>query len=220
MTVFTEGRHAAEFILSEAAGTRSRETVIIASGEGVVAAGSVIGQKRGTVAAVAEGTGNTGNGTLTMHGVTPLGAAAIPGVYRVTLIEAGADSGSFLVEDPNGVSIGVANVGSAFAGDHVQFTIADGATDFVAGDLFTITVTESAAGEWVVSSAEAVDGSQNAKGITLYAVDATSAAVAVAAIRRDAEVNGHILTYHADRDQSSEKLAANADLAAMGIIVR
>jgi hypothetical protein len=37
---------------------------------------------------------------------------------------------------------------------------------------------------------------------------------------RDAEVNGHVLTYHADRDQAGEKASANTDLAAVGIIVR
>lgn len=43
MTVFNEGRHAAEFLVSEANGHRSRETVTIASGEDL-AAGAVLGQ--------------------------------------------------------------------------------------------------------------------------------------------------------------------------------
>lgn len=217
---FTEGRHAAEFVLSEAAGMRSRETLTIASGQGVVAAGTVIGQSGGTVSPAVDGTGNTGNGTLTMDVTTPLGVAAQVGVYRATLIEEGADAGAFLVEGPDGASIGVAAVGVAFTGDEVQFTIADGATDFAAGDLFTITVTESAAGLWAVSAIGATDGSQVAKAITLYEVDATSADQAVACIRRDAEVNWNILTYHADRNLAAETAAANANLADEGIIVR
>lgn len=43
MTVFNEGRHAAEFLVSEANGHRSRETVTIASGENLEA-GTVLGQ--------------------------------------------------------------------------------------------------------------------------------------------------------------------------------
>lgn len=45
MTVKTEGRHAAEFVLSEASGTRSRGTAIIESGAGVIAPGTVLGAK-------------------------------------------------------------------------------------------------------------------------------------------------------------------------------
>ena len=44
--------------------------------------------------------------------------------------------------------------------------------------------------------------------------------VDVAAIVRDAEVNGLCLVYHADRDQPAERAAANVALAALGIIVR
>ncbi len=43
MTVFNEGRHAAEFLVSEANGHRSRETITIASGENLEA-GAVLGQ--------------------------------------------------------------------------------------------------------------------------------------------------------------------------------
>ena len=39
-------------------------------------------------------------------------------------------------------------------------------------------------------------------------------------IVRDAEVNGHCLVYHADRDQPAEKAAAHDALKSLGIIVR
>lgn len=42
MTVYTEGRHAGEFILSLANGDRSLDNVTIASGQGVLAAGTVL----------------------------------------------------------------------------------------------------------------------------------------------------------------------------------
>jgi len=123
MTVYTEGRHAGEFIMSEAAGKRSRDTITIASGAGVIAPGTVLG--------------------------------------KVT-----------------------------------------------------------ASGKYIASAVGAADGSETAAAICIYGCDATSADVEVAAIVRDAEVNGNILTYHADRDQDAEKASANADLAGAGIIVR
>jgi hypothetical protein len=43
MTTFTEGKHAGEFLISEANGTRSRLNVTIASGEDLVA-GQVVGK--------------------------------------------------------------------------------------------------------------------------------------------------------------------------------
>ncbi len=44
MTVLVETRHPGEFILSEANGQRSRETITISSGAGVIAAGTVLGK--------------------------------------------------------------------------------------------------------------------------------------------------------------------------------
>jgi hypothetical protein len=44
MTVLIETRHPAEFILSEANGQRSREAITIASGAGIIAAGTVLGK--------------------------------------------------------------------------------------------------------------------------------------------------------------------------------
>lgn len=82
--------------------------------------------------------GGTGNGTITA--APTVGAAAKAGVYRLTCIEPATDLGKFQVEDPDGIVIGVATVGTEFT-THLTFTIADGSTDFVAGDSFTITVT-------------------------------------------------------------------------------
>lgn len=44
MTVFTEGRHTAEFVVSEANGFRSRETVTVVSGQGKLEPGAVLGK--------------------------------------------------------------------------------------------------------------------------------------------------------------------------------
>ena len=45
MTELTEGRHSSEFVLSEAARSRSRENIVVESGAGVLAPGTVIGAK-------------------------------------------------------------------------------------------------------------------------------------------------------------------------------
>lgn len=44
MTTLTEGRHTAEYILSEAEGHRSRDNIKIASGSGIVKSGAVLGK--------------------------------------------------------------------------------------------------------------------------------------------------------------------------------
>lgn len=91
--------------------------------------------------------GNTGTGTLTLANPA-YGTGVKPGVYKVTAIEPGTSGGTFSVEDPDGVQVGIARVGVAFDGV-VKFTIADGDPDFVAGDGFNITVTEDADDEMI-----------------------------------------------------------------------
>lgn len=78
----------------------------------------------------------------------------------------------------------------------------------------------TASGKYVVSENTASDGSETAVAVNLYGVDATSADASVAAIVRDAELNGNYLTYGASRNLDAEKLAARVDLAAEGVIVR
>ena len=57
MTVLVETRHPAEFILSEASGQRSRDTITIASGAGIIAAGTVLGKVTATGKHVASAVG-------------------------------------------------------------------------------------------------------------------------------------------------------------------
>jgi hypothetical protein len=78
----------------------------------------------------------------------------------------------------------------------------------------------TASGKYIASAVGASNGSQAPAAIAIHGADATSADAIVAAIVRDAEVNGNCLTYHADRDQPAEKAAANTALATLGVIVR
>lgn len=83
----------------------------------------------------------TGNGVITM--ATPnTGAGVKLGVYNVNFVEPITNLGTFQVEDPDGVVVGNGFVGTAFTGV-VKFTIADGSTDFLAGDRIPITVAET-----------------------------------------------------------------------------
>lgn len=81
---------------------------------------------------------NTGNGVLTLASPA-FTSAAKPGRYTVTYLAAGTDGGEFEVEGPDGAIVGAGKTGTAF-GKQVRFTIADGATDFVAGDQFFLDV--------------------------------------------------------------------------------
>lgn len=84
---------------------------------------------------------NTGNGTM---GAITVTAGAKQGDYVLTIIEPGANVGTFTVSDPDGVQVGDGAVASAYSAGGLAFTLADGATDFVAGDSFTITVAYTA----------------------------------------------------------------------------
>lgn len=78
-------------------------------------------------------------------------------------------------------------------------------------------------GEFVPSpNAEAVgiEGAETAKAMNIHAVDATDAAVSVAAITRDAELNGACLEFEATVDDDAKKATKSEQLAAAGIIVR
>jgi hypothetical protein len=84
--------------------------------------------------------GNTGNGAM---GAITATTGAKPGNYSLVIIEPAANAGTFQVEDPDGVFVGRGTVGVAFSAGGLAFTLADGATDFVAGDGFTIAVTQT-----------------------------------------------------------------------------
>lgn len=83
---------------------------------------------------------NTGNGVM---GAIAVAADTPVGRYRLVFTQAIANAGCFSVFDPRGVLIGSGNVAVAFAGGGLSFTLADGATDYLAGDGFTIDVLPS-----------------------------------------------------------------------------
>lgn len=216
MTTLTEGTHAGEFLVSESPGTLSREVVTILSGSGVISAGMVLGQitKAGTASAAAYAT-NTGNGAM---GAITVSAGAVAGAYKLTVIEPGANVGTFQVEDPNGVLVGIGAVASAFSAGGLAFTLADGGTDFVAGDGFTITVAAGSL-KYAPYDDDNTNGTEVATAIAYDEVDATSADKSCTVIFRNAEVKLSALQWAATND-ATDKTNGLADLVAKNIVAR
>ncbi|MDH5511090.1 MAG: head decoration protein [Nitrospinota bacterium] len=147
-------------------------TVTIASGEGALIRGQLLGKVSLAAGAPVADAGNTGDGTVT--GVT-LDAVTREGTYVIECIAAAANSGTFKVVDPEGYAIDAqAEVGTPFTSGHLNFTINDGATDFIVGDKFTIAV-GAGSGKYRAYSAGNVDGSRHPVAILAADTDATSA---------------------------------------------
>ncbi len=103
--------------------------------------GVIAGATFAATAAAVAGSGNTGNGAM---GAVTVTAGAKPGVYVLEITAAAANAGAFRVTDPTGIFVDDGDVAAAFSAGGLAFTLADGATDFVVGDTFAITVTYTA----------------------------------------------------------------------------
>lgn len=213
MTTLTETQHNGEFIVTEADGTLSRDSVTVLAGQNLQA-GHVLGKVTVGAATGAAAAGNTGNGTI---GSVSAGTTAKPGAYNVTCIEPATGGGIFVVEDPNGVTIGKAVVGTAFVGD-VDFTLVAGSADFAAGDRFVVTVA-AGSGKYKEYNPTNTDGSEVAVAVLIDNTDATAADKAAVAITRQAEINAAEIIWFAGAT-SDQKTAGLAQLQAQNIIAR
>jgi hypothetical protein len=222
MQTFNEARHSGEFIISELDGHGSRDNVLIAVSQTIVP-GAILGAAdvvADVTSSAAADAGNTGNGVFTLDAVAPVGAGAQDGKYRVICIAVAANGGEFIVNDPQGVEIGKVAVGATF-NNQIKFVIADGATDFVAGDAFTVTVGVDIAGQqFSALNPAANDGTQNAAAIAIYAATTDNATtVQIAAITRMSEVNAQTLTWP-NGITAQQKAEAIVQLRKKGISVR
>jgi hypothetical protein len=224
----SEGRHAAEGILSEANGKRSRGVSTIAASctvlammlLGQIAEGDSGGGVQTVAAAVAYAGNTAGSGTV---GSLTADAHAPAGRYNLVCIEPGTNAGKFEVTKPDGTVDGIATVAVAYNGT-LNFTISD-ATDFVAGDGFYVDVSYadvSTAGQWKPWDPEATDGTQNAGAVAIYPVTTGAGETAeISVIKRDAEINKNVVSLPDDYDlDDAEVIAAFAQLEALGVIVR
>jgi hypothetical protein len=185
-------------------GTYVVDTSQTASSTTITAAGAV-------AAAYA---GNTGNGAM---GAVTLSAGVQAGVYRLTIVEPGTNVGTFVVEAPDGRMIGRGVVASAFSAGGLAFTLADGATDFVAGDGFTITV-GAGSGYWGAYSASSAAGLDNAAAILTHEAPISTTTQLATVIERLAEVKAAALDWNGA--DAAGIAAGTADLLTKNIKVR
>ena len=87
------------------------------------------------------GYAGTGNGTIT--GVQPLGAA-VTETWTIACTTAATNGGTFSVTGSVSGAKANATVGTPYDNGLIQFTLNDGATDFIVTDAFTVAVTQGA----------------------------------------------------------------------------
>lgn len=220
MTTLTEGIYATESFISEAPGDRSREAVVVASGQNLKACAVIATIVSGTVASAAKSGGNTGNGTFTLDATTPLLLGAKLGVYTLRCIAAAANNGTFRLEDPDGNVLGdtVMAAAAATVSEQIKGALADGSSDFIVGDGFDITVSAIVEKEAEYNPA-GTNGSQIATGILYGAVNATSADTRGVAYKRDCEHNADIVVWKTGLT-TAQKAKGTSDLKRRGIILR
>ena len=179
MPVQTESNYLGDVLKYEAPNLFSRDEVTLTAGN--LALGAVVGRKAPAVTAT-------------------LGVAALPGNYVVTCKTKVSNAGVFTVVDPRGLPLPDLTVAVAYAGDHINCTLADGSTDFEVGDKFTIAVSVSSE-------------------IGEFNPDASAAAKQTVIIAREAIVSRPALVWKSGAT-APQKAIAIGQLKTLGILVR
>jgi hypothetical protein len=145
-------------------------------GADTYAKGTILARKivNDTVTPAADG-GNTGDGTVTAATVVAGSSIPLAGAYNLEVTTAVTNGGVLKLEDPNGALVASdltmtvgAGASTVFEAAGLQFTVTDGATDFVAGDKFSLTVTAN--GKLVVYSKTGAGGAQLPTHVITYEV--------------------------------------------------
>lgn len=176
-------------------------------GAGTLVRGTVLGQQTANPITAAATAGNTGNGTI---GTLSVGATPDIGNYTLTATSATV----FAVVDPEGNALGNATVGTPFTSAEINFTLTAGGTAFVAGDSFTVTVSD-AIGLYIESVKTASDGSQNPVAILADYADASGGTVSTGGYVAG-EFNISAMTY----DASWTAATLTSALRAYGIFAK
>lgn len=218
----TETLHAGGFIVQELPGFMSRDQVTIALSQ-TLKTGHVLGSTAVvagvTSSASADASNTSGSGAITLDVTDPVAAGAKNGTYRAVCIEPASNGGTFAVFDPDGVEIGKVAVGATF-NNQIKFVIAD-ATDFVAGDAFSIVVgVEKGDLNFKEFDPAATDGAQRPAAILFEAIttDGSTKKQAVV-LRRGCEVRSADLTWKSGIS-AADKATAIVALEKLGIILR
>lgn len=140
--------------------------ILSVAGAVTYANGTVLARKTvaDAVTPAADG-GNTGDGTVTLATVVAGTVVPLVGAYNLEVTAAVANGGVLKLEDPYGALVASdlimavgAGAATIFEAAGLQFTVTDGATDFVVGDKFTLTV--AADGKIVAFSRTGAGGAQ------------------------------------------------------------
>lgn len=222
MVTLTETMHEGEFIGELAMGIGFHvDAITLKTGQNKVA-GAVLGANvAGTSASAAKSGGNTGNGTFVLDATTPIQPRAIEGVYTLRCVTAVVNGGVFRLEGPLGVVLGDSTItpgagGTVTINEHIKGVLTDGATDFIVGDGFDITISALTYKHLEYDPA-GTDGSQIVSGILMKNTNATAADVATTALRRGpGVVNANDLTWKSGAT-AAQILAGKASLQALGI---
>ncbi len=218
MPAFSEGNNLGDVLKFEAPHLFSRESITVLAGSGsdrTLVIGEVFGKRTKSTVTVTADDGNTGDGVA---GAVTLGAMAEAGTYTLTCIVAAANAGTFQVQTPKGYPLLDLEVGQSYAGNYLNLTLADGATDFVVGDKFTVTI--SGDGKTVALDLSGVDGSQESAGVIADEVTAPDGEDASGvAIVRHAIVSDATLVWPSGIT-AQQKSDATAQLEMAGIIIR
>jgi len=196
--------------------SRSNRTLLGGAGSSrSIVLGTVLGAILFAAPVAAAAGGNVGNGVI---GGVSLGRDTQIGVYRITCVAEAANGGTFSVVAPNGVRLADATVGVEYVAAHLEFEIQDGATDFVIGDVFTITVAAGSR-KLVALDPDATDGSQIASDVAFRETVAPDGVdVGIVTLSGHAILKSGGLVWP-DGITDNQRNAALADLAALGLRV-
>lgn len=149
------------------------------TGSAALLAGTVLGPVLAAAAAtVTPGTpvsgsgGTVGNGA---RGTWTSDAGAMAGIWNLEITAAASNSGTYKVVRPDGTVDGIGTVAVAYNGQ-INGTLADGANDWVVGDVIPITVSyDMSAVGYKKSASAATDGSQTPYLVLAQDADASGA---------------------------------------------
>lgn len=217
MAILSEGKYLGDVMKLEIgeAMLYSRDIATLLSGQNL-ALGAVVAPSISGATATETHAGNTGNGVMTLDATAPVLGNAQAGIYTARCTVAATNGGTFRVFDPTGDVNGDVLVGATYS-DQIKFVIADGATDFIVGDTFLITVAVGA--KVTVLGPAATDGSQFAAGILAQATDASAGDVSTVVIARNAILAANKVVWPVGIT-AAQKAIATAQLARVGIVLR
>lgn len=155
--------------------------LITFAGAGTLLAGTILARKAVADAVTPAAGANTGDGTVNLATVAAGQIVPIVGAYVLTVTEAVINGGVLKLEDPNGalVASGLimtvgAGASTVFEAAGLEFTVTDGATDFIVGDSFTLTVA-TGGGKMVAFDKAGAGGAQIPSAVLLDELTATGA---------------------------------------------